>query len=339
MIEQPSPPMPSARFFAVWTVFTLGTYLAVGSIAQLSHLAWGLWASQIVINAGLATIGWQLNGLSASSAFGLKRFEGRSFGLGLAFGAVNYFAWVLPLTAIAEAVFPASWLARFDSAQLYDRHSTIEVGLAMGAALVASPVCEELVFRGFIQRAFRDAPRGIVMTALIFSAFHFNPVNFIALFQLGVVFGLLAWRGGSVWPAIGAHIASNTVSTALFFATTKGAEVAWWVPVLLFIVGNVTLVGLVKFASGRLRVREPTQLVAIDRREPVRWFAPWVVGGLASLVVLLLVDWRGVALNWIDARKLPSEATRNQVKEKRREARAGELTFEEYEALLDQTKR
>lgn len=331
--------MPSARFFAVWTVFTLGTYVAVGSVAQLSHLAWGLWASQLVLNAGLATVGWQLNGLSARSAFGLERFEGRSFGLGLAFGAVNYFAWVLPLTAIAEAVFPASWLARFDSAQLFDRHSNLEVGLAMGAAMLASPVCEELVFRGFVQRAFREAPRGIVVTALIFSAFHFNPVNFVALFQLGVLFGLLAWRAGSVWPAIGAHVASNTVSTVLFLATTKGEELPWWVPVVLFVVGNAAMYGLVRFASGRLQVREPARLVEIERRAPARLFAPWLLGGLASLAVLLVVDWRGVALNWIDARKLPGEATRGLVKEQRRRARAGEITLDEYEALLDQTKR
>lgn len=320
-------------------MFTLGTYVAVGSVAQLSHLAWGLWASQIVINAGFATIGWQLNGLSAASAFGITRFDGRSFGLGLAFGAVNYFAWVLPLGAIAEAVFPASMLERYNSARLFDRHSELEVAIAMGAALIASPICEELVFRGFIQRSFREAPRGIVMTALIFSAFHFNPVNFMALFQLGVLFGLLSWRAGSVWPAIGAHVASNTVSTVLFFVNTKGEEVGWWVPVLLFIVGNIAMFGLVKFASGRLKAREPTQLVEIERKEPARLFAPWVLGGLASLVVLLLVDWRGVALNFIDARKGLSEATRKVLKEKRREARAGEITLDEYEASLDQTKR
>lgn len=333
--------MPSARYFTAWTIGILATYVAVGSTAQMLHLAWGLWFSEVVLFAGLASIAWQIAGFSARSAFGATRFEGRSFGFGLAFGTLNYFAWALPLMSLAEAVFPKAWVEAFDSSRLFERQSALEVYIAIAGATLAAPFCEELFFRGFLQRAFKEPPRGIVMTAIIFSAFHFDPVGFTARFELGVLFGLLAWRAGSVWPAIGAHVANNAVSTILFFAT-KGqsdVELDWWVPVTSFIVGNTLMFVLVRHATGRLQVREPSQLITIERKEPAAWFAPWIIGGVISFAALLLVDWRGVALNLIEAQKQPSEATRKRVKEKRREARAGEISLDDYEALLDQTKR
>lgn len=335
--------MPTARFFAVWTVFTLGTYVAVGSTAQMLHLAWGLWFSEVVLFAGLAVIGWQLSGLAARPMLGMTRFEGRSFGLGVAFGAVNYFAWALPLMALAEAVFPKAWVEAFDSARLFARNSPLELALAIAGATLAAPFCEELFFRGFVQRGFPEPPRGIVMTAIIFSAFHFDPVGFTARFELGVLFGVLAWRAGSVWPAIGAHAANNTVSTLLFFASRGSSDdqLAWWVPAGSFVVGNALLFALARLPAGGLSVREPTRRVAAEAKTPAQRFAPWLVGGVASFALLLLVDWRGVALNLVDARTQPPEAVRRRddVKALRAKARAGEVPLDDYEALVRQTKR
>lgn len=333
--------MPSARFFAGWSVFVLATYVAVGSTAQFLHLAWGLWFSEVFLFAGLAVIGWQLSRLQARPAFGMTRFEGRSFGLGLAYGALNYVAWALPLMALAEVIFPKAWIDTFDSSKLFERHSQLEVYVAIAGATLAAPFCEELFFRGFLQRGFKEAPRGIVMTALIFSAFHFDPVGFLARFELGVLFGLLAWRGRSVWPAIGAHVANNTVSTVLFFATRgqPDAPLDWWVPVSCFIVGNALLIALVRFSKG-VEASAPEQRVEAPQREPAALFGPWLAVGLASFLVVLAVDWRGVALNVIDGRVQPTEATRKRedVKALRAQARAGDVSLDAYEALL-QTKR
>lgn len=335
MIEQPS---PSTRFFVVWSLFTLAAYVAVGSTAQMLHLAWGLWASEIVLFAGLAVIGWQVAGFSPKAAFGMTRFEGRSFGLGFAYGTLNYLAWAVPLMALAEAIFPKRLVEMFDSSRLFERNSQLEVLIAIAGAAIAAPFCEELFFRGFVQQGFREAPRGIVMTALIFSAFHFDPVGFMARFELGVLFGLLAWRAGSIWPAIGAHAANNTVSTLLFFLSgdEKDAELVWWVPVLLFVFGNAALYVLARATKGKLQANEPMQRVSIEVKSPATLFSPWVLGGVASFLLLLAVDWRGVALNVIDARIQPAESVRKRddVKALRVRARSGEVPLRDYEARL-----
>jgi membrane protease YdiL (CAAX protease family) len=85
------------------------------------------------------------------------------------------------------------------------------------AALLA-PLCEELAFRGHLLpllRARLPARAAIVTGALAFAAMHFDPVRLASVFLLGCVFGWLAWRSGSLWPAVAAHAGNNGVAALL----------------------------------------------------------------------------------------------------------------------------
>ncbi len=328
-----------------WTGFALGAFMLAGGTAQFLQLAWGLWVSELLVFAGLAVLGWQLLRFAPLRAMGLDPFAPRSFGLGLAFGLVNYVAWAVPLMALAQAIFPRSMVERFDSAQIFERHSTIELALVLLGVSLAAPIGEELFFRGFLQRGVqehRGAPRAIVVTAIIFSAFHLDPVGFAARFELGVLFGLLAWRAGSLWPAIAAHAANNALSSGLFLAAgeTKEADLVWWVPLTLFIVGNVALLALVRFASGRLESPRPMSLEPMAAAPPGRLFAPWLLALATAVALLLAVDLRGVQLNVLDAQLRPSKELRKQdaVKELRAKARRGDASLEDYEALVRSLK-
>jgi membrane protease YdiL (CAAX protease family) len=68
---------------------------------------------------------------------------------------------------------------------------------------------EELFFRGILQRmfirAFKNPWMGIVFTAAMFSAFHFQFFGFFPRLALGVVLGAIYWYSGSIWAAIIAH--------------------------------------------------------------------------------------------------------------------------------------
>ena len=68
---------------------------------------------------------------------------------------------------------------------------------------------EELFFRGVLQRLFIKATRnpwlGILISAAVFSAFHFQFFGFIPRFLLGIVLGCIYWYSGSLWPAMAAH--------------------------------------------------------------------------------------------------------------------------------------
>jgi uncharacterized protein len=80
---------------------------------------------------------------------------------------------------------------------------------------------EELIFRGLLQRIFTDWTNsihwGIIISATIFSAIHFQFFGFIPRFLLGVLFGyLLAWSG-SLWLPIIAHFLNNMMAVTYYF--------------------------------------------------------------------------------------------------------------------------
>jgi membrane protease YdiL (CAAX protease family) len=86
------------------------------------------------------------------------------------------------------------------------------------AILVAAPVGEELLFRGFMFRGFvhepRDALPGILMLALIWSMLHvqYDWFGTVQVFAIGVLFGLVRWRSGSTTLAILLHMLLNLES-------------------------------------------------------------------------------------------------------------------------------
>jgi membrane protease YdiL (CAAX protease family) len=77
---------------------------------------------------------------------------------------------------------------------------------------LAPAFVEELFFRGYLQRRLlaRWHPAvAILVVGLLFAAFHGTPAWALAVFPLGLWFGVLAWRTGSLWPGIACHAFVN----------------------------------------------------------------------------------------------------------------------------------
>jgi len=93
---------------------------------------------------------------------------------------------------------------------------------------VFAGVGEELFFRGVLQRLFikifKNAWAGILVTAFIFSAFHFQFYGFIPRFILGILLGLIYWYSGSLWPAIIAHFAYDAFAIIMIYFNPALAE-------------------------------------------------------------------------------------------------------------------
>jgi membrane protease YdiL (CAAX protease family) len=96
-------------------------------------------------------------------------------------------------------------------------HSAAEIILWI-ALSIAAGICEEAIFRGYLQRQFivltKSAPAGILLSGVAFGAAHayqgFRMVILISVF--GTMFGILAnWRG-SVRPGMITHAWQDAVS-------------------------------------------------------------------------------------------------------------------------------
>jgi len=87
-------------------------------------------------------------------------------------------------------------------------------------------VGEELLFRGVIQRVFVEWTKnihwGIWISAIMFSALHFQFYGFIPRAILGAIFGYLFVWSGNLWLPILAHFMNNTVAVIAYYLYGEG---------------------------------------------------------------------------------------------------------------------
>lgn len=81
----------------------------------------------------------------------------------------------------------------------------------LNIALVPA-ICEEILFRGYILRAFEKSwgpIAAVFVSGLIFGLFHIQLGNVFPLATLGIILALMTWLSGTIWPAIIAHFINN----------------------------------------------------------------------------------------------------------------------------------
>jgi membrane protease YdiL (CAAX protease family) len=85
---------------------------------------------------------------------------------------------------------------------------------------VIPAIGEEFLFRGVIQKHLIEWTRkphlAIIISAIIFSAVHFQFYGFIPRVILGMIFGYLVFYSGSLWPAIFAHFFNNAMAVMAY---------------------------------------------------------------------------------------------------------------------------
>ena len=339
-LDPPPPPggIPPFSLALGLTVAVFATFVTVGGPAQLLNPAAGIWFTEVIVFLGFpfAVLGGL--GRPPLRVTGLDSAAPVAVGLGAALGLFNYAGWAVPLMAMAQRFFPKEILERFDGAQLFANQSTLERIIFVVGVSLAAPVCEEFFFRGVVQRGLMSKlspPVAIAVTAILFSGFHLDPVGFAARLELGVLFGLLAFRSGSLWPGIAAHAVNNAVATSLFLSS-RGAdenELPLKALIALVIIGNLGVLALAGLARGRLLAPRPANDDALAPPVPLwRGALPFMLGGALALSAVVTLDWRGVTLRLYDAtHPLPRElATTPELVALRARARAGEVPLEEY---------
>ncbi len=121
--------------------------------------------------------------------------------------------------------------------------STIGLEL-LGSALI-TPFLEELLHRGVVYGRLRHMTGfvpSVLISALIFAGLHFNIVQFIYAFLLGIVFALFMEKSARLYPAVIAHVAANALAvirteTGFLNGIVDGSVSAWLISVGCLFVG------------------------------------------------------------------------------------------------------
>jgi len=98
--------------------------------------------------------------------------------------------------------------------------------LGFVAIVVAAPVVEELVFRGFMAESYRPSGRrlAIILSSGAFSLAHLSPAQLRYYLVAGVALGVVYWRRGLVG-SIAAHATFNGVLLAVAVAAAHGPAI------------------------------------------------------------------------------------------------------------------
>ncbi len=123
----------------------------------------------------------------------------------------------------------------------------------LGSACI-TPLLEELLYRGIIFGRLRKLVGvipSILISSFIFAFMHFNLVQFIYAFLLGIVLALCMEHCGHMYGAVVAHITANGIAvirteTGILQNTTDKSTFAITVSIVTLVVGIILLVWYLK---------------------------------------------------------------------------------------------
>jgi len=98
---------------------------------------------------------------------------------------------------------------------LVKAHSPSELAFVILVVALTPAICEELLFRGLIQKNMALATNkkwGFIFTGIIFGLYHVNPFLIVPLVSLGVLFGFFMARSETIIVPMAAHFVNNLVS-------------------------------------------------------------------------------------------------------------------------------
>lgn len=97
--------------------------------------------------------------------------------------------------------------------------ATTPVWAAVLGLAVMPAIVEELVFRGYLLRSYRQLPLWVaaLLSGAVFGMFHMNLYQFSYAMMLGFFFSVMTRRCGSVIPAMIMHFINNLISLLLIY--------------------------------------------------------------------------------------------------------------------------
>ncbi|MBM3162118.1 MAG: CPBP family intramembrane metalloprotease [Chlorobi bacterium] len=162
----------------------------------------------------------------------------------------NFLLWP-SLGSAGRAVLESQRLLDAMIGRLAGVHSPGEAAVVFAVLALTPALCEELLFRGYLQQNWYKAlsPQGSVLfTGFVFAVFHLSAANLVPLALLGWYIGYIFMKSGSFAVPFFVHLLNNLVALAVLHA--GGSEAAlpedrlifsfwWWIVVacclLLFV--------------------------------------------------------------------------------------------------------
>ena len=161
----------------------------------------------------------------------VRRIDGAHLGLA-GFGLLTLLPLVSWLGQLnAQLPMPEAWRA-------WDEQQSALLEQVLGADLnvfyvllvvaLTPAICEELMFRGYLQRQVErrlGVVWSIVLVGLVFGLFHLRPTQVLPLATLGMYLGFSVWVTGSLWAGVLIHLLNNGLAVIVSDYVSRNPDV------------------------------------------------------------------------------------------------------------------
>jgi membrane protease YdiL (CAAX protease family) len=147
-----------------------------------------------------------------------------------------------------------------ESLRAWDEQQAVLLEQVLGADLnvfyvllvvaLTPSVCEEVMFRGYLQRQVErrlGVMWSIVLVGLVFGLFHLRPTQVLPLATLGLYLGFAVWVTGSLWAGFVVHLLNNGLAVIVSDYAKRSPDVdpvaleslivPWYLAILSALVG------------------------------------------------------------------------------------------------------
>lgn len=196
---------------AIWLPETLSGAFDLDQDARTFGI---LFMAAVLAEIGVLAIAARLAGWRVTDYLGLNIPSPRetAFAFACVFGFVLVFDGFTYL--VGKDIVTPFQIDLYRSAQ--DARSLLLLWLTL---VVAAPVGEEVLFRGFLFRGWAQTPRSVMPAIVIISVFwaaihtQYDWFGIVQIFMIGLLLGWVRWRTGSTLLTIGLHGVINAWAT------------------------------------------------------------------------------------------------------------------------------
>lgn len=209
---------------------TLGVYVlssillvTLGSLVQHLHLLIGLVISELMFVVAPVFLFTFTRQYHVKRTFYLRSIRAKTVLLAM---LVTSAAFILVgvIAALQEMIIPRSQ----DYQEIWDailaQFHQVPLVVTLLLVSILPGVCEELLFRGFLLHGLRKKfsnASAIIIVGILFGAFHLDPYRFLPVTLLGVLFGYMVVRTGSILTGMVAHSTNNAIAMLISYAVFR----------------------------------------------------------------------------------------------------------------------
>lgn len=209
------PRIDTPRFPDVLRVFGLsaGLLLTVGMMLQDADIINGLLMTEFIFLASPAILYAMAHHYHLPRTFHLVPIHLKTVLLTI-ISTLAAFVLIGVSSYVQEAVFPLSQEYQEFLQLLIKQFRAMPLIMSIGVFAVVPGICEEILFRGFLLRGLRNSCAdwaAVLLVGITFGAFHLDPYKLLATTLLGIFFGYLVVKTGSIFTGMIAHITNNSI--------------------------------------------------------------------------------------------------------------------------------